>query len=238
MRPMTSDLEMKIKNIVWYSPIYIEKHLQRTYKAVDRETFETHQKYKRAREMRLGRVLALCLNAFQGSDYQHFVGLPPTDPPDFCIVGKKIGTKEPPMIYSVEATTYIGSPKKDIVTHLVDADKFPKDHHNFGETDIILINIGIGLTPDLHTLNAYLKEIKAPYMVWSLQDVSRDGTTIGLFTEVYPNFRQIEVNVALEGIKLQSKQPAMERITLVKSGPTKSGTITEMNSIPDKIPWE
>jgi hypothetical protein len=235
---MISDLEMKFKDLPWYSPIYIERYLHKEYKKVGLDVFNTSTKYQKAREIKLGRILALCLNAMKESEGQlHFVSLPPSDPPDICVVGKKLGTKDIPLIYAVEETTYIGEPKQSIVDHLVAANKTPSDHHNLGEKEVLLINIGIDLNPDLCELRKYLISIKAPYGVWTLQDVSRDGDTIALFTEVHPDFRQIEVNVGFEAVKLQSKTE-IERITLVRSGPTKSGTIDSIDNIPEKAPWE
>lgn len=228
-----SDLEMELWKAEWYSPLYVEKYLLKESKIASPDHFDTETKYQKAREIRLGRALALCL--YDLTSDCCFVTLPKNEPPDLCILAKNFKKNLPPMIYKVEITTYIGSPSKGLLEHLQDSEKIT-GKHQFNETDIVLVNIGIGLQPDYEPLIKHLYSIKAPYSIWAMQDASRNGTTFSLFTIIYPRFQQIEVNLGLAATRFQS-ECQIERLQLNRTGESLSGTITKTEKVKESIPW-
>lgn len=230
---MKSDLEMELWKVEWYSPLYVEKYLMRTSKTVDKSVIEAGTQYQKTREIRLGRAMALCLYAMTGE--WCFVTLPSREPPDLCILAKDTKKNTIPTVYKVEATTYIGNPKENLLEHLKKTGKIT-GKQQMDETDTILVNIGIGLEPGYQPLIDYLNSINAKYRVWALQDVSREGTTYALFTKIFPIFEQVEINLGLAGIQFQKECP-MERVKLNQTGKTKSGTVTKMENVIETNPW-
>jgi hypothetical protein len=235
-KKISTEKEMLLRELIWYLPLYIFSYLYSSNKKFVSEEFETKSAYQKAREMRIGSILALCLYHWHGTP--HYVAAPDRDPPDLYIAEIDTGSNRNSVrILAVEVTSYLLT-NKSLLQQLIDSGKTPKYPHVFDENTIILVNVGVGFSPDYSEVQQYLWEIQAPYEVWCLQDRNIGGTTYAGFTRISPHdIRSDEIEIFSTMKKLE-KQEKMERIKFRKSGPSKAGLVEEILEVTNRAPWD
>lgn len=233
-KKVPSETEMRLRNLIWYLPSYVFSYLYNKHKNFQSDELEKKTEYQKAREMRIGSILALCF--YHWHDIPHYVAIPDSDPPDLYIAGiETTKDKKPIQIMSVEVTTYL-TLEKSLKQQLVESGKTPK-HHLFDENTIILVNVGVGIDPDYIELQLYLAQINAPYEVWCLQDVDKEGTTYAHFTRIASEgVASDEICIVPTLEKLEARKE-MDRIKFRKSGESRAGIVEEAHDIPNQEPW-
>lgn len=142
-------------------------------------------------------VAALCLGLYKLHGTPYFFQLAKKDPPDAFITSYPDSNGNL-NIGAIEVTSYVRNngklPKLGLLDQLK-ATKTFENFHKYGEHDLVLVHVGIGLPINTQEVISYLKTIEAPYQLWFIQEASNYPDTIAELTLCYPISEKVRLNI-------------------------------------------
>lgn len=225
------------QSTIWHSPLNALHHCVK----VDINSTDKKNRHKLEEKIEETQtVVALCLALYRLHGVPYYLQLAKKDPPDAYIarLPNEHGTLE---VGTVEITTYFRRdgklPKKTLLDQLKLTKTF-EGYHKYGEHDVVLVHIGIGIEIDSEEIWQYLTRIKAPYQLWLIQEVSNHPDTIAELTMCYPHRDKQRINIGKVAYEQKSKG--------ISSGTLVARLVGELENVgiepsPEKIdeaPWE
>lgn len=218
---------------IWHSPLNVFWHLQQEAKKTGQSAIEKDRKYQKAREARVGAVIALCL--FRKTGKPTYLQLPKTDPPDVVLLQPSGEVRGQLDLTQLEITTYTGKPEETLMERLK-RKKVRSGVNIYSEKYILVVNLGIGIKIDYVPLRDYLNNNKVPFPVWILQEATARPDTIARLVIVNPKLLEIEINVG-EASYLFKKGKHPDVLHIRRAGNQKSVRM-EKGEKYYKSPWD